>query len=75
MVTGSDTGLWTLSEVAQFLGVKRRIVTTYVSERGLPVIRITRNCVRVDPRALQEWLAKHSEGATADDVEEGAPAN
>ena len=65
MRTNGDGGLLTLSEVAQFLGVKRRIVTTYVSERGLPVIRISRNTVRVDPRQLQEWLAERTEGATA----------
>ena len=65
MVTSSDAGLLTLTEVAKFLGVKRRIVTTYVSERGLPVIRISRNTVRVDPRQLREWLAERTEGAPA----------
>jgi excisionase family DNA binding protein len=65
MPLDNDRNLLTLSQVAAFLGVKRRIVTAYVTERGLPVIRISRNTVRVDPRQLQEWLAERTEGATA----------
>lgn len=55
-------GLMTLSEVARYLGVERRVVTDYAQDRGLPVIRISRNTVRVDPDQLDAWLADHMEG-------------
>lgn len=57
-----DDRLLTLSEVARYLGVARRVVTDYAQERGLPVIRISRNTVRVDPDQLDAWLAEHTEG-------------
>ena len=60
----SSQQLLTLSQVARFLGVERRVVTNYARERGLPVIRISRNTVRVDPQQLAAWLAKRAEGET-----------
>lgn len=62
-MTNRDERLLTLSEVADFLNVERRVVTDYARERGLPVIRISRNTVRVDPNQLEAWLAEHAEGA------------
>ncbi len=57
--------LLTLTQVAHVLGVKRRVVSNYVRDRALPVIRISQNCVRVDPRHLEAWIAEHTEGAKA----------
>ena len=55
--------LLTLAEVARYLGVERRVVSNYVRERGLPVIRISRNTVRVDPRQLEEWIMERTGGS------------
>lgn len=58
-----EDSLLTLSEVADYLGVERRVVTDYVQDRGLPVIRISRQTVRVHPDQLDAWLAEHTEGS------------
>ena len=65
MTTNDSKRLLTLSDVARYLGVERRAVTNYVRDRGLPVIRVSKNTVRVDPRHLEAWVAERSEGATA----------
>ena len=67
--------LLTLNQVARYLGVTRRCVSDYIRYRALPVIRISTGMVRVDPQRLEGWISEHSEGVTADDVEEGAPAS
>ena len=57
----SEQRLLTLTEVARFLGVERRVISNYIRDRGLPVIRISRNTVRVDPSQLDDWIAAHSQ--------------
>lgn len=61
-MTEPDESLLTLAEVAEYLGVERRVVTDYAQERGLPVIRISRQTVRVDPDQLDAWLEDRTEG-------------
>ena len=62
----AEQRLLTLSQVARFLGVERRVISNYIRDRGLPVIRISRNTVRVDPQQLEDWIARRSEPEVAD---------
>jgi excisionase family DNA binding protein len=51
---GEDDRLWTVDEAAQFLGLSPGSVYHLISQRRVPVIRISSRCVRFSRKALLE---------------------
>jgi excisionase family DNA binding protein len=60
--------LLTLSEVAIKLGVSQRTLSEYVKHEDLPVVRLSRTKVRIDPRQLDAWILAHSSEAEAEHI-------
>jgi hypothetical protein len=61
-VDGGDAdseGLLTKEDLAKRLRLKRRGVECLVARRLIPVIRISRRCVRFSWKAVKEALARH----------------
>jgi excisionase family DNA binding protein len=50
----------TLPEVADMLKVHPLTVRRWVAEDGLPVVRISRQTVRVSRSALEAWMDKRT---------------
>ena len=52
----TDNRLWDIRELAEFLGLS--VGTTYhlVSQRRIPVVRISSRCIRFLPSAIAEWV-------------------
>lgn len=53
--------LWTVTEVAEYLGMASGSIYQLLPQKRLPVVRISSRCVRFDPRAIEEWVAQRSE--------------
>ena len=52
--------LWTVREVAEFLGVHQKTVYRWVAVKGLVSIRLG-NRVRFDPRDVLRWVSARRE--------------
>jgi excisionase family DNA binding protein len=50
----------TLNEVADMLRVHPLTIRRWMADDGLPVVRISRQTVRVSRVALDEWLASRT---------------
>ncbi|GAA0835614.1 helix-turn-helix domain-containing protein [Streptosporangium amethystogenes subsp. fukuiense] len=48
--------LWTVDQVADYLGVPKSRVYDRWREWGIPFVRIGQQ-LRCDPRALQDWIS------------------
>jgi predicted DNA-binding transcriptional regulator AlpA len=53
--------LWTIENVAQFLGYKTNAVYQLVYYRRIPAIKISKKAVRFDPAEIKKWLAEKSQ--------------
>jgi excisionase family DNA binding protein len=53
--------LWSVKEVAEYLGLAVGTVYHLLSEKRLPCVRISGRCVRFDPRRIEEWVAERAE--------------
>ena len=60
-VTEDADRLWTVTEAACFLGLARGSLYHLISERRVPVVRISSRCVRFSRRALIEWVQSRTE--------------
>ncbi|MDA8314166.1 MAG: helix-turn-helix domain-containing protein [Actinomycetota bacterium] len=49
----------TLRQAAERVGVSQRTVSRWVAEDSLPVVRLGK-VVRIDPGAMDRWLAEHT---------------
>ncbi len=54
-------GLWTVKEVAEYLGVPVSWVYSHVAARSLPSVKVGRY-VRFRPREIVEWLGESNRG-------------
>ena len=55
--------LWTIPEVAQYLGVHEHTVRRKIADGQLPAIKLgdePRNAIRVSETALTHWLKEHA---------------
>lgn len=57
--------LWKVEDVADFLGLAVGSVYHLLSQRRIPVVRISARCVRFDPQVIEAWVVDRTEsGAT-----------
>ena len=56
-----DGRLWTVREVARFLGVHEKTIYAMVARRELPSIRLSRR-VRFLPDDILRWVSARKEG-------------
>jgi excisionase family DNA binding protein len=56
-----DDHLLTIAEVAQWTGLAVGTLYHLVSEGRIPVIRISKRCIRFSRCALNEWIKQCSE--------------
>ena len=56
-----DYQLLTIAEVAQWTGLAVGTLYHLVSEGRIPVIRLSKRCIRFSRRALNEWIEQCSE--------------
>ncbi len=54
--SGEEDCLWTVTEAAQFLNLSPGTLYHLISQRRIPVVRISSRCVRLSRRALLEWV-------------------
>ena len=59
------------SETAEFLGVKRGTLYSWVSRNRIPYIRYGPRCVRFDLNELQDWIDRHKVSPKANEDEKG----
>ena len=55
--------LWTIPEVASYLGVHEHTVRRKIADGQLPAIKLgdePRNAIRVSETALTQWLKEHA---------------
>ena len=57
----SQVGLLTVVEAAVFLGLSVGTVYHMISEHRLPVVRISRRCIRFRVSDLERWVREHTE--------------
>ena len=62
----SDDRLLTVREAAHFLGVAVGSLYHMISERRIPVVRISRRCVRFRRTDLEGWVLRHVNQADGD---------
>jgi excisionase family DNA binding protein len=65
--TSGEDRLWTVKEAAHFLKLYPLSLYHLISERRLPVIRISSRCVRFSRRALEAWIAEKAVPARSSD--------
>jgi excisionase family DNA binding protein len=53
--------LWSVPEVAEFLGLAVGTVYHLLSQKRLPCVRISGRCVRFDPRQIEAWVTERTE--------------
>lgn len=53
--------LWTIEDVADYLGYKTSAVYQLVYYRRIPAIKISKKAVRFDPAEIKKWLAEKSQ--------------
>jgi excisionase family DNA binding protein len=51
-----NDALFTIDQVAKFLGISRAQAYLVVREDGFPLIELGPRLLRVDPRRLERWL-------------------
>jgi excisionase family DNA binding protein len=56
-----DERLLRIDEVAEWLGLTVGSLYHLVSQRRIPVVRISSRCVRFSRRALLDWIENHSQ--------------
>jgi excisionase family DNA binding protein len=56
-----DDRLLTVAEAAQLLRMARGSVYHLVSQKRLPVVKISARCIRFSQRALLQWIECRSE--------------
>jgi excisionase family DNA binding protein len=56
-----NSRLWTVAEVAEFLGLSAGSIYHMLSEKRLPFIRISARCERFDPDMVMKWAAERAE--------------
>ena len=61
-VTGEEDRLLTVVEAASFLKLSVGGLYHLVSQRRIPVIRISLRCIRFSRAALQEWIESMTQG-------------
>lgn len=58
--------LWSVREVAEFLGLAVGTVYHLLSQKRLPCVRLSARCVRFDPKAIEERVAQRTEEPEAE---------
>ena len=58
--------LLTIEETAAMTGLATGTLYHMVSEKRIPVVRISRRCLRFRLSDLLRWVGEHSEGARPD---------
>lgn len=58
---GKPETLWTVKQVAEYLGVTQRTVYALLRRRKLPALKVGGGW-RFKPRELQEWLERQRVG-------------
>ena len=53
--------LYTAKEVAQLTGLAEGTIYHFVSQKRIPVVRISARCIRFERRALEEWISSLAE--------------
>jgi excisionase family DNA binding protein len=53
--------LWNIQEAAAFLGISIGTAYSWVSQKKLPLIRISARCIKFSPAELRRWVSEHSE--------------
>ena len=57
----SDQGLWTVGQVAEFLGVSKRWVHERTRRNEIPCYRLGM-ALRFDPKEIRAWVSKFHSG-------------
>ena len=55
--------LLTVREVAQLTGLSVNTLYHYVSQKRIPVVRLSRRCIRFSREQIEAWIASMSEPA------------
>jgi len=55
-----DEHTLTPRNLAKRVGVSTPTVLRWIKEEGLPAIRVTKRTIRVNPRAVEQWLSERS---------------
>jgi excisionase family DNA binding protein len=66
--TGGEDRLLTVVEAARFLNLSAGGLYHLISQRRIPVVRISSRCVRFSRRALLEWVESLSQPADREEV-------
>ena len=56
-----DERLWTIEEFAKFLGIAVGTAYHLVSQKRVPVVRISSRCIRFRPSEIAAWLEKNTQ--------------
>lgn len=56
--------LLTIYDVARMLGVHHATVRTWIRKGDLPVVKISRQCIRIRARSLQSFLVSRTPHAS-----------
>ena len=60
--------LWTVVEAAHFLNLSPGTLYHLISQRRVPVIRISSRCVRFSRRELLQWVQDLTQSAEMDEA-------
>ena len=53
--------LLTTADAARLLGIRVRTLYKWVEEKGIPILRLSPRTIRINRRALLEWIRKQAE--------------
>lgn len=59
----SGDRLLTINEVAELTGLTVGTLYHFVSQRRIPVVRLSKRCIRFRHSDLSHWIQTHTEGA------------
>ena len=70
----NDRELLSIPQTARRMRVSKSTLHKLIASKQIPVIEIggSRRCLRVDPAALEEWLAAHTTGAARTEAPDAA---
>lgn len=63
--SGSNQRLMNVNDAAAYLGLTVGTIYHLVSECRIPVIRLSKRCIRFRVEALDQWLEEKTEPGTA----------
>jgi len=56
----TDEMLWNIAEFAEFVGITVGSAYHFVSQKRVPVVRISPRCIRFRPSAIAAWVESKS---------------